>query len=120
MVAVMRLRRPPPRWIAVALRRLGWDRNPMRRATDRIQALLRAVLLAMLVIGGPIATAYVGHAAYTSAARAARAQAVALAPGTGAYPARRAGSHALAASGHNRARHLDGTVDDLARGVSHR
>ena len=77
MVAVMRLRRPPPRWIAVAPRRLGWDRNPMRRATDRIQALLRAVLLAMLVIGGPIATAYVGHAAYTSAARAARAQAVA-------------------------------------------
>ena len=76
-VAVMRLRGPPPRWIAVALRRLGWDRNPMRRATDRIQALLRTVLLAMLVIGGPIATAYVGHAAYTSAARAARAQAMA-------------------------------------------
>jgi hypothetical protein len=49
----------------------------MRRATDHIQALLRAVLLALLVIGGPIATAYAGHAAYVSAARAARAQAMA-------------------------------------------
>jgi hypothetical protein len=49
----------------------------MRRTTDRIQALLRAVLLAMLVIGGPIATAYAGHAAYASAARTAHAQAMA-------------------------------------------
>jgi hypothetical protein len=73
----MRLREPPPRWIVVALRRLGWDRNPMRRATDRIQALLRAVVLAMLVVGGPIATVYAGHAAYASAARTARAQATA-------------------------------------------
>ena len=49
----------------------------MRRAPDRIQALLRAVVLAMLVIGGPIATAYASHAAYASAARTARAQAMA-------------------------------------------
>ena len=47
------------------------------RATDRIQALLRAVLLALLVIGGPIVTAYAGHAVYASTARAARAQAMA-------------------------------------------
>ena len=49
----------------------------MRRAPDRIQALLRAVLLALLVIGGPIATVYAGHAAYASTARTARAQAMA-------------------------------------------
>jgi hypothetical protein len=49
----------------------------MRRTTDRIQALLRAVLLALLVIGGPVATTYAGHAAYASAARTARAQAMA-------------------------------------------
>ena len=49
----------------------------MRRATDRIQALLRAVLLALLVIGGPVATTYAGHAAYASAARTARAQGMA-------------------------------------------
>ncbi len=34
-------------------------------------------MLAMLVIGGPIATAYAGHAVYASTARAARAQAMA-------------------------------------------
>ena len=58
----------------MAGRRLGWDRNPMRRATDRIQALLRAVLLASLVIGGPIATTYAGYAAYVSAVRSGQAQ----------------------------------------------
>jgi hypothetical protein len=46
----------------------------MRRATDRIQALLRAVLLGSLVIGGPIATTYAGHAAYVSAVRSGQAQ----------------------------------------------
>jgi hypothetical protein len=49
----------------------------MRRTTDRIQALLRAVMLALLVIGGPIATAYAGHAVYASTARTARTQAMA-------------------------------------------
>ena len=75
MVAVMRA--PHAGWIAVALRRFGWDRNPMRRATDRIEALLRVVLLALLVIGGPIASTYAGQTAYASAARTARAQAMA-------------------------------------------
>jgi hypothetical protein len=49
----------------------------MRRTTDRIQALLRVVLLTLLVIGGPTVTAYAGHAVYASVARAARAQAMA-------------------------------------------
>ena len=45
----------------------------MRRATDRIQALLRAVLLAVLVTIGPVATTYAGHAAYASAVRSGHA-----------------------------------------------
>jgi len=61
----------------MAVRRLGWDRNPMRRTTDRIQVLLRAVLLALFVLGGPIATAYVGHAVYASGLRTGRVQAAA-------------------------------------------
>jgi hypothetical protein len=61
----------------MTLRRLRPDRNPMRRTPDRIQALLRAVLLALLVLGGPIATAYAGHAVYVSGLRTGRAQAAA-------------------------------------------
>jgi hypothetical protein len=49
----------------------------MRRATDHIQVLLRAVLLALLVIGGPIAITCVGHAAYVSGVQSARAQSMA-------------------------------------------
>ncbi len=49
----------------------------MRRTTDRIQALLRAVLLALLVVGGPIATTYAGHAAYISGLRSGHSQAAA-------------------------------------------
>lgn len=77
MAVVMRLRGPGAGWIGMTLRRLRPDRNPMRRTTDRIQTLLRAVLLALLVLGGPIATAYAGHVVYVSGLRTGRAQAVA-------------------------------------------
>ena len=73
----MRLRGPSAGWIGMALRRRRVDRNPMRRTTDRIQALLRAVLLVLLVLGGPVATAYAGHAVYISGSRTGRAQAAA-------------------------------------------
>jgi hypothetical protein len=73
----MRVREPRAGWIAVALRRFGWDRNPMRRATDRIEVLLRVVLLALLVIGGPIASTYAGQTAYASGMQSARAQSMA-------------------------------------------
>ena len=68
----------------------------MRRTTDRIQALLRAVLLASLVIGGRVAPPTPAMPLRLRNADCACAG-HGLAPGTGAYPPRRAGSHALAA-----------------------
>jgi hypothetical protein len=69
----------------------GWMTASRRRSARTFQAgprsislglrrgfaLLRAVVLTLLVIGGPIATANAGHAVYASAARTARAQAMA-------------------------------------------
>jgi hypothetical protein len=49
----------------------------MRPVTDRLQALLRVVLLALLIIGGPAAATYAGHAAYVSGLESARAQSLA-------------------------------------------
>jgi hypothetical protein len=62
-------------WAGRVVRRTGFDRNPMRRSADRIQAILRAVLLAVFVIGGPVATAYVCHGVYVAGLRTGRAQA---------------------------------------------
>jgi hypothetical protein len=56
------------------LRRAQHDRNPLRRRLDRVQAVLRAGLLAVFVIGGPIATACVSHEAYVAGLRAEQAQ----------------------------------------------
>jgi hypothetical protein len=53
----------------------GFDRNPMRRRTDRIQAITRAALLVALLAGAPTAAVWIGHAVYTSGLQAARAQA---------------------------------------------
>lgn len=57
------------------LRRMGFDRNPMRRASDRAHAILKAVLVATFLIGGPITTAYVSHEVEVAGMRAGRAQA---------------------------------------------
>ena len=59
------------------MRRTGFDRNPMRPSTDRIQAIVRAVLLAAFVLGAPVVTAYVSHQVYLAGLRTARAQAAA-------------------------------------------
>jgi len=56
---------------------MGFDRNQMRRSTDRIQAILRAGLLAVFVIGGPVATVLVSHGVDVAGLRAGRAQAAA-------------------------------------------
>jgi hypothetical protein len=71
----MRKYGPRAEWMGRSLRRAGFDHNPMRRSTDRIQATLRAGLLAVFLIGGPIATTYVGHAVYISGLQTGRAQA---------------------------------------------
>jgi hypothetical protein len=57
------------------LRRMGFDRNPMRRSSDRVQAILRAVLVAIFLIGGPITAVNVSHQVEIAGLRAARAQA---------------------------------------------
>ena len=64
--------------IGRTLRRMGFDRNSMRRRSDRIQAILRAVLLAVFVIGAPLASTYVSHQVYLAGLRTARAQTAAL------------------------------------------
>ena len=59
------------------LRRIGFDRNPMRRGTDRIQAITRAALVMVFLAGAPAAAVWIGHAVYASGLHAGRAQAAA-------------------------------------------
>src|SRR4051795_6805089 len=49
-------------------RRLGLDRNPLRRRTDRIEAWLRLVLVTALLLGGPYLVWRTGEKAYQAAA----------------------------------------------------
>jgi hypothetical protein len=56
-------------------RRIGFDLNPMRRGTDRIQAVTRAGLLVVFLAGAPIAALYVSHGITVSGLRATQAQA---------------------------------------------
>ncbi|MFI5897719.1 hypothetical protein ACIA5D_47305 [Actinoplanes sp. NPDC051513] len=53
------------------LRRLGWDRNPLRRRSDRVEAWLNAALLIVLLIAGGVLSVHAGRAAYREQARAA-------------------------------------------------
>jgi hypothetical protein len=64
--------------IGTALQRMGFDRNPMRRGSDRIQSVLRAVVLTAFVLGGPAVTACACHVAYVAGLRSGQAQAAAL------------------------------------------
>lgn len=58
-------------------RRLGLDRNPMRRRTDRIQAVIQTILLLGFLAGAPAVAAYTGHRIYVSGMRTGRVQAAA-------------------------------------------
>jgi hypothetical protein len=51
---------------------LGLDRNPLRRATDRAEAWIRAGLLGVFLIAGPIVALDAGHWAYHAGSAAAR------------------------------------------------
>jgi hypothetical protein len=44
-------------------RRLGFDRNPLRRGTDRVETVLRLILVILLVAGVPVAAVAVGRSA---------------------------------------------------------
>ena len=65
--------RRPGGCLAWMARRLGLDRNPLRRGTDRIEAALRLVLMVLLVAGVPLAAVLAGqradHAALNRAYR---------------------------------------------------
>ena len=55
-------------------RRIGLDRNPLRRGTDRIEAAARLAMVILLLIGVPVAAIVVGRQADHAALRQAHAQ----------------------------------------------
>ena len=50
-----------PRWKARLARALGLDGNPLRRASDRAEAWIRAGLLVILLTAGPMAAVAAGQ-----------------------------------------------------------
>ncbi len=66
--------RKPGRRLARLARWLGFDRNPLRRGTDRIEAALRLVLMIMVVAAVPAAAVVAGQRADHSALNRAHAQ----------------------------------------------
>jgi hypothetical protein len=65
--------RPGP-CLARCGRRLGFDRNPLRRRTDRIEAAIRLATVILLIVAVPIAAIAVGRQADHPAPRQAHAQ----------------------------------------------
>ncbi len=70
----MKTRPGQPRGLTRLARALGLDRNPLRRATDRAEAWIRAGLLAVFLIAGPMAALSAGHWASHAGITAARVQ----------------------------------------------
>jgi hypothetical protein len=56
-----------PRGIARLARAFGLDGNPLRRASDRAEAWIRAGLVAIFLIAGPLAALGAGHLAHQAA-----------------------------------------------------
>lgn len=65
-------------WPARLLRGLRPDRNPLRRGSDRAEAVVLAALLAAFLVAAPVAAHAAGHWASASAARQAQAQRASL------------------------------------------
>ncbi|SFG88439.1 hypothetical protein SAMN05421678_109173 [Actinopolymorpha cephalotaxi] len=61
------------RWTVLAIRRLGWSRNPMCRASDRVEGLLIAVTLMAALLAIPVAIG-MGRGAYDDGAARSAAQ----------------------------------------------
>ena len=66
--------RNPDRRLARLARRLGFDRNPLRRGTDRAEAALRLVMILLLVLAVPAAAVAVGRSADHHALHRAQAE----------------------------------------------
>ncbi len=64
----------PSRHLARCARWLGVDRNPLRRTTDRIEAVIRLAMIILLVGAVPVAAVAVGQRADRLALRQAHAQ----------------------------------------------
>jgi hypothetical protein len=64
-----------PRGIARLAQALGLDSNPLRRASDRVEAWIRVGLVAIFLIAGPLAAQDAGHWAYHAAITGAPVQA---------------------------------------------
>lgn len=60
--------------LARRVRWLGFDRNPLRRRTDRIEAVLRLATVILFLVGVPIAAIVVGRQVDHMALRNAHAQ----------------------------------------------
>jgi hypothetical protein len=73
----MKQARPRQGRIARSIRRIGFDHNPMRRSTDRVQAIVRAGLVVVFLTSAPFITTYVAHETYVSGLWAGREQAAA-------------------------------------------
>jgi len=53
---------------------LGWDRNPLRRRIDRVEAAVVAGLIAVFLICAPLLGAAAGHGSDSAAMREQRAE----------------------------------------------
>jgi hypothetical protein len=73
----MKQARPRQGRVARSIRRIGFDRNPMRRCADRVQAIVRAGLVAVFLASAPFVTTYVAHQTYVSGLWAGREQSAA-------------------------------------------
>jgi hypothetical protein len=65
---------PRVTWYGRWLRGLWPDRNPLRRAADRMEAAVLAGLLAAFAVGAPLAALFAGHWSYAVGLRVERAQ----------------------------------------------
>ena len=57
-----------------AVRGLWPDRNPLRRTTDRVEAIVAGGLVVAFLAGAPLAAVAAGHAVYSVGSRTAHAQ----------------------------------------------
>lgn len=69
--------RSPGAWQRRLARWLGYDRNPLRRTTDRVEAVLRLAIGVLIVVAIPVAVIAAGRSADHAALRETRAQAAA-------------------------------------------
>ena len=95
-------------------RRLGLDRNPLRRGTDRAEAWIRIALVLAFLIGAPLAAwgagSWAESVAPTAAHRSGRASIASRPPCCGAFPETLTMLHRAARLGQGPVGRAPGTV----------